>query len=146
MGVHHPPQKGILTGNVHTDACMCLPLCFDRLFRGIIGENERDQSSAVNFEDTSSNGTDNEMDISMDSSVSGATSVSSQSTLSASSIMSSLSSDSVRVGSTSDRFVHIIHIVVIVFCDDLLKTNLCYIVLIFGFLIFTVVAAAVLSY
>ena len=107
-------------------------------------ENKRDPSS-VCFKDTSSTGTDNEMDISMGSTVSGVSSVSSQSMLSASSMNSSMSSDSVQVGSTSDRFIHIIVILVIVFCDDLLKTNLCYIVLILGLLILTVAAAAVLS-
>ena len=53
-----------------------------------------------------------------------------------------MSSDSVQVGTTSDRFVHIIVILLLVFCHDLLKTNLCYIVLILGLLIFTVAAAA----
>ena len=38
--------------------------------------------------------------------------------------------------------IHIIVILLIVFCHDLLKTNLCYIVLILGLLIFTVAAAA----
>ena len=68
--------------------------------------------------------------------------VSSQNTLSTSSMNSSISSDSVWAGTTSDRFVQIIVILLIVFCHDLLKTNLCYIVLILGLLIFTVAAAA----
>ena len=101
-------------------------------------ENQRDPSSSVCFEDTSSTGTDNEMDTLMDSTVSG---VSSQSTLSTSSMNSSISSDSVQVGTTSDRFIHIIFMLLIVFCHDLLKTSLCYIVLILGLLIFTVAAA-----
>ena len=102
-------------------------------------ENQRDPMSSVCFEDTSSTGTDNEMDTLMDSTVS---SVSSQSTLSASSMNLSISSDSVWVGTTSDRFIHTIVILLIVIFHDLLKTNLCYIVLILGLLIFTVAAAA----
>ena len=98
------------------------------------------------FEDTSSNGSDNELDMSMGSTVSTVSCVSSQSMLSASSVNLSLSSDSIQEGTTSDRFVHIIVILLLVFCHDLLKTNFCYIVLILGLLIFTVAAvAAVLS-
>ena len=104
-------------------------------------ENHRDPTSSMCFEDTSSTGTDNEIDTLMDSTVSG---VSSQSTLSASSMNLSISSDSVWAGTTSDRFVHIIVILLIVFCHDLLKTNLCYFALILDLLIFTVAAAAAL--
>ena len=95
--------------------------------------------SSVCFEDTSSTGTDNEMETLMDSTVS---CVSSQSMLSTSSVNSSMSSDSIQVGTTSDRFIHIIVILLLVFCHDLLKTNLCYTVLILGLLIFIVAAAA----
>ena len=89
-------------------------------------ENERDPMSSVCFEDTSSTGTDNEMDTSMNSTVSSVSCVSSQSMLSTSSmnlmdstvsgvssqsmlsalsVNLSMSSDSVQVGTTSDRFV-----------------------------------------
>ena len=126
-------------------------------------ENERDPMSSMCFEDTSSTGTDNEMDTSMASTVSSVSCVSSQSTLSASSmnvmdstvcgvssqstlstssVNLSMSSDSVWVGTTSDRFVHIIVILLLVFFHDLLKTKLCYIVLNLALLIFTVAAAA----
>ena len=111
-------------------------------------ENERDPTSSICFKDTSSNGTDNELDTLMDSTVSNVSCVSSQSMFSASSVNLSLSSDSVQEGTTSDRFIHILVILLLVFCHDLLKTNFCYIVLIWGLLIFTVIAAAaaVLSY
>ena len=102
-------------------------------------ENQRDPTSSMCFKDTSSTGTDNEMDTSMDSTVS---SVSSQSMLSTSPVNLPISSDSVQVGTTSDRFIHIIVILLIVFFHDLLKTNLCYIALILGLLIFTVAAVA----